>query len=100
MDNEGRLQERPYNSSKNRIMGRYKVTEVNPEAIMLENILIWAEGQTIGKREAGGLVGPKRLERHIAEGKIRAEKRSCTQSGKWFCNRADVYRHCKDFRQH
>ena len=79
-------------------MGRFKVTSLNPSEVLLENILIWAEGEYIGRRKAESMVGRVELERLIAEGKIRAEKRSITQAGKWFINRADVYRHCKNFR--
>ncbi len=50
-----------------------------------------------GQREAAKIVGGRtRLERLIAEGKIRAEKTSNAQNGKWFCNAGDVIFYAKD----
>lgn len=80
-------------------MGRFRVTEVNPEAIQLANIFAALEGLTFGKDTAAKIVGgPRRLEHLIAEGKIDASKPSNTQNGKWFCNAAQVLRHCRNMR--
>ncbi len=55
------------------------------------------EGITFGQREAAKLVGGRtRLEKLIAEGRIRAEKKTLTQNGKWFCNGGDVLCYVKN----
>ena len=70
------------------------------EAIALENILMAMEYRTFGKDAASSIVGgEKLLEQLIAEGKIRAKKPTDHQHGKWFCNAADVLRHCRDMRK-
>ena len=66
------------------------------EAIALENILALFERMTFGKDKSSYIVGgEKQLERLISEGKIRATKPTMHQHGKWFCNAADVLRHCR-----
>lgn len=80
-------------------MGRFKVTEVNPSQILLDNILTIMEGFTFGKKEAMHIVGgEKRLTNLIAAGKIEANKPTAKQNGKWFCNAAQVLRHCRNTR--
>lgn len=49
--------------------------------------------KTFGFRFSAAIVGGRtRLERLIAQGKIRAEKRSNSQNGKLYCNASDVLR--------
>lgn len=49
--------------------------------------------KTFGFRFSAAIVGGRtRLERLIAQGKIRAEKRSHSQNGKLYCNASDVLR--------
>lgn len=80
-------------------MGRCMVTSVNPEAIQLENIYLAMSGLTFCKDTAARIVGGrKRLEALISEGKIAAEKPTLKQNGKWYCNAADVLRHCRNMR--
>lgn len=60
----------------------------------LAQIFIVMNDKTFGRREAETIVGGySRLLRLIGAGKIRAEKRSSAQSGKWYCNAADVLRY-------
>lgn len=80
-------------------MPKCLVHSVNPTEIMLENILAVTEKVTFGKDVSAMIVGGvKKLENLIAAGKIRAEKRSNSQSGKWFCNASDVLRHSRNMR--
>ena len=75
------------------------VTSVNPEAIMLENIMRVMERQTFCKDTAAKIVGgPKKLETLIASGQIHAEKGCNAQNSKWKCNAAQVLRHCRNMR--
>lgn len=81
-------------------MTRRLTPSVNPEAIALENILLAMADIKFGKDMSARIVGgEKRLERLIAEGEIDAVKRNPAQKGKWFCNAADVLRHCRNMRQ-
>lgn len=49
-----------------------------------------------GKNMAAKIVGGRtRLERLVAEGKIRAVKRNNVQNGKWMCNAGDVIFYAK-----
>lgn len=49
--------------------------------------------KTFGFRFSAAIVGGRsRLERLIAQGKIRAEKKSNSQNGKLYCNASDVLR--------
>lgn len=61
---------------------------------MDEEILkIVLNDKTFGQREAASIVGGRgRLYRLIGKGVIRAEKKTATQNGKWFCNAYDVLR--------
>ncbi len=53
-------------------------------------------GIVFSKTEAALLVGGRgRLVKLIAEGKIRVDKPTAKQNGKWFCNGGDVIRHTK-----
>lgn len=80
-------------------MARGLITEVNPEAIQLENIFMVMQNHTFCKDTAAKIVGGvKKLENLIASGKIAAEKPTKSQNGKWFCNAADVLRHCRNMR--
>ena len=76
-------------------MGKRLITSVNPSEILRENILIEMNGHYFCKDTAAKIVGgTKRLERLIAAGEIEAEKRANAQNGKWYCNAAQVLRHC------
>lgn len=81
-------------------MGRFHITEVDPQAILLENILNIMSDFTFGKKDAMRIVGgEKKLKDLIAAGEIEANKPSATQHGKWFCNAAQVLRHCRNTRR-
>ena len=48
------------------------------------------------KREAAKLVGGEyRLEKLVLTGKIRMDKPTAKQNGKWFCNGIDVLKHVR-----
>lgn len=77
-----------------------QITHVDPSAILLENILNIMSDYTFGKNVAMHIVGGrKRLEDLIAAGEIEASKPNDTQHGKWFCNAAQVLRHCRNTRK-
>lgn len=60
----------------------------------LDTILILMNSETFGQRKAAGLVGGRgRLYRLVEEGKIRTDKLTNKQNGKWFCNASDVLRY-------
>lgn len=81
-------------------MGRFQVKSVDPTAILLENILNIMSDFTFGKKDAMHIVGgEKKLRDLIATGEIEASKPSATQNGKWFCNAAQVLRHCRNTRK-
>lgn len=53
-------------------------------------------GITFSKATAAKLVGGEyRLEKLVSEGKIRMEKPTAKQNGKWFCDGGDVITHIK-----
>lgn len=80
-------------------MGRFKITEVNPKEILLENILNIMSDFKFSKVTAMRIVGgEKKLNDLIAAGEIEAEKPTDHQHGKWFCNAAQVLRHCRNTR--
>lgn len=80
--------------------GKCRVTEVNTSEILLENILNIMSDFTFGKKDAMRIVGgEKKLTDLIAAGEIEASKPSETQNGKWFCNAAQVLRHCRNTRK-
>lgn len=62
---------------------------------MNEEVLkIVLNDKTFGRDEAADIVGGlSRLVDLIGKGKIRAEKRTNKQNGKWFCNAFDVIKH-------
>lgn len=81
-------------------MGKCLVTAVNPHEILLENIFSIMSGEFFGKDLSAKIVGgTKRLNDLIAAGEIQAEKPSNTQNGKWYCNAAQVLRHCRNARK-
>ena len=81
-------------------MGKYKITELNPEAIHLENILAVMANKTFSKDLSAEIVGGhKKLEQLIADGKIEACKPTNAQNGKWFCNAAQVLQYCRNMRK-
>lgn len=81
-------------------MGRCLVTSVNSSEILLENILLVMSNETFGKDKAAKIVGgSKRLQDLIAAGEIMAEKPANSQNGKWYCNAAQVLRHCRNARE-
>ena len=60
----------------------------------LETILFVMNSRNFGQREAAEIVGGRsRLMRLCEEGKIRFEKLTAKQNGKWFCNAADVLKY-------
>lgn len=57
----------------------------------LADILSIMDQETFGQRKSASLVGGLgRLIKLIEEGKIRSDKPTNKQNGKWFCNAADV----------
>ena len=53
-------------------------------------------GITFSKATAAKLVGGEyRLKKLVSEGKIRMEKPTAKQNGKWFCDGGDVITHIK-----
>lgn len=81
-------------------MGKFKITSLNPEAVQLENIFAVMEDECFCKDLSAKIVGGvKKLEDLIASGAIEAHKPSNVQNGKWFCNAAQVLRHCRNMRK-
>jgi hypothetical protein len=75
------------------------VTSVNPSDIMLENIFLIMEHEHFCKDKAAKIVGgEKKLINLITAGKIKAQKSTNAQNGKWYCNAADVLRHSRNMR--
>lgn len=73
---------------------RCTVLSDNTVEARLENILNVMERETFGQRKAATIVGGlKRLEHLMEEGKVRCEKPTQKQNGKWFCNAADVLKY-------
>lgn len=59
-----------------------------------EVLKIVMNNKTFGRNEAADIVGGlSRLMKLVGQGKIRAEKRTNKQNGKWFCNAYDVLKH-------
>lgn len=78
---------------------RFKITSVNPESILLENIMLFFSNEYFGKYLSARIVGgAKRLEDLIAKGEIEATKPTNARNGKWFCNAAQVLQHCRNMR--
>ncbi|WP_410520386.1 hypothetical protein [Duncaniella muris] len=56
--------------------------------------------ESFGKDLSAKIVGGvKKLEDLIAAGAIEAHKPNNVQNGKWFCNAAQVLRHCRNMRK-
>ena len=74
--------------------------QMNAPAIHLENILMAMANKSFCKTTAAEIVGGRtRLVRLVESGEIRATKTSKQQNGRWYCNAADVLRHCKNMRK-
>ena len=59
-----------------------------------EVLKIVLNNKTFGRDEAADIVGGlSNLKKLIGKGKIRAEKKTQKQNGKWFCNAYDVIKH-------
>lgn len=81
-------------------MGKFLIKELNPAEIQLENIFAVMSNEYFGKDVSAKIVGGvKKLEDLIAAGKIEAHKPNNVQNGKWFCNAAQVLRHCRNMRK-
>lgn len=67
----------------------------------LADIMAIMDLETFGQRKSAKLVGGlKRLLRLMEEGKIRTDKPTNSQNGKWFCNAADVLKYAiKPYRR-
>ncbi len=69
------------------------------QSAMLQNILLAFEGETFSKELAAHIVGGvKKLERLISDEKVKSEKPTNKQNGKWFCCAPQVLLHCKNRR--
>lgn len=80
-------------------MGKCPAKPISIEEIQLENIFSVMANESFCKDTAAKIVGGvKKLERLIESGKIAAEKPTNRQNGKWYCNAADVLRHCRNMR--
>ena len=61
-----------------------------------DTLNIIMNGEVFGRRQSERIVGgAKRLGDLIGKGLVRAEKRSASQNGKWYCNAADVLRNAQ-----
>lgn len=68
-----------------------------PKFDRYHTVLRAAQYMTLSKNQAQILVGgQRRLERLVAEDKIRARKTSNRQNGRWECNGSDVLRYTID----
>lgn len=73
---------------------RSTILDDNTAEARLENILNVMDRETFGQRKAATIVGGlERLKRLMIEGKIRWDKPTNKQNGKWFCNAADVLKY-------
>lgn len=73
---------------------------IDTAAIHLENIFLAMANQSFCKTTAAKIVGGReRLVRLVESGAIRADKKSVKQNGRWYCNAADVLRHCRNMRK-
>ncbi len=60
-------------------------------------IIMYKANLCFGKNMAAKIVGGRtRLEALVADGKIRMEKKSEVQNGKWMCNAGDVIFYAKN----
>lgn len=70
------------------------------DSILLDNIMRLMSDQTFGKDLSAYIVGgEKKLLRLIEAGKIDCIKPCNRQNGKWYCNAAQVLRHCRCVRK-
>lgn len=70
---------------------------VDVNALKLEAIYRRTKDVIFSKSISAKIVGGRvRLERLVGEGKIRADKPTNSQNGKWFCNASDVLRYAKN----
>lgn len=61
-----------------------------------ETLKIVLNNKTFGRDQAADIVGGmSRLKNLVGSGRIRAEKRTNKQNGKWFCNAYDVIKHAE-----
>lgn len=76
------------------------MSNIDIPKIQLENILLAMSDKTFCKTTASKIVGGRtRLLRLVECGEIRASKTSSRQNGRWYCNAADVLRHCRNMRE-
>lgn len=69
---------------------------IDPEQLNLMSIAFRKIGINFSKAVAAKIVGGEyRLEKLVSEGKIRVEKPTAKQNGKWYCNGGDVINHLK-----
>lgn len=62
----------------------------------LTRIYLLMGKHVFGYRMAASIVGGRaRLDKLIGEGRIKAEKKSTAQNGKWYCNAAQVLFYAK-----
>ena len=75
----------------------YKYTEISDRyQFDLVSFVFRRFGITFSKATAAKLVGGEyRLKKLVSEGKIRMEKPTAKQNGKWFCDGGDVITHIK-----
>lgn len=71
-----------------------RTTFSKSNAMNEEVLKIVLNNKTFGRDEAADIVGGlSRLVDLIGKGKIRAQKRTQKQNGKWFCNAYDVLKY-------
>lgn len=70
------------------------------DSILLDNIMRLMSDKTFGKDLSAYIVGgEKKLLRLIEDGKIDCIKPCNRKNGKWYCNAAQVLRHCRCVRK-
>ncbi|WP_300700926.1 hypothetical protein [Bacteroides sp.] len=68
--------------------------------ILLDNIMRVMSDITFGKDLSAYIVGgEKKLVRLIEAGEIECDKPCNSQNGKWYCNAAQVLKHCRCMRK-
>lgn len=71
-----------------------KTTYLKIDSMNEEVLKIVLNDKTFGRDESADIVGGlSKLKELIGKGRIRAEKRTNKQNGKWFCNAYDVIKH-------
>lgn len=69
---------------------------IDPRQLNLLSMAFRKLGITFSKAVAAKLVGGEyQLEKLVSEGKIRMEKPTAKQNGKWFCDGGDVIQNIK-----